>query len=66
MIVKLVESFLFTTGVPIVYGTYGGEERCLWSWWGNMKKETLGVLASQAYVVNSIGTHKEATWKTEA
>ena len=23
-------------------------------------------LASQAYVVNSIGTHKEATWRTEA
>ena len=26
-------------------------------------KETEGVLASQAYVVNSIGTHKEATFE---
>jgi len=29
-------------------------------------KETEGVLASSAYVVNSIGTYKEATWKTKA
>ena len=28
--VKIVESFLFTACIAIVYGTYGGEERCLW------------------------------------
>jgi len=31
MVVKLVESLLFTACIPIVYGKCGGEERCLWS-----------------------------------
>jgi len=31
MIVKLLASFLFTACIPIVYGTYGGEEKYLWS-----------------------------------
>ena len=30
MVVNLVEFFLFTTCIPIVHGTYGGEQRCLW------------------------------------
>jgi len=38
IVVKLLEHFLFNTCIPIVYGTYGGEERCVWSWWGNMKE----------------------------
>ena len=44
-----------------------GERRAAYGFDGETwRKETEGVLASEAYVVNSIGTHKEGTWKTKA
>jgi len=63
MVVKLLESFLFTTCIPIVCGTYGGEERCLWSSWGNMKKTDLRCTSQSETIwsVDWIGLFQDRT-----